>query len=44
MVLYRADYPHSPLDGWGCGAEDCRLVMTLFISRFNIGLTNPHAQ
>jgi hypothetical protein len=44
MVLYRADYPHSPLDGWGRGAEDCRLVMTLFISRFNIGLTNPHAQ
>lgn len=40
LVLYRADLPHAPMNGYGKELDDSRLTLNIFINKLNIVLSN----
>ena len=41
LVLYRSDYYHSALGGYGKTIDDSRLTLTLFFKEIQFSLTHP---
>ena len=41
LVLYRSDYYHSAMSGYGKTIEDSRLTLTIFFKQMQFSITHP---